>query len=436
MRASSDTLAAKKPIHLSLTFQLAVGLILGATVGLLWPQFGAELNPLAIGFVKLIRMVAGLIVFLTIVTGFAQMNRSSGLGRLGITTIVYFEVVSTLALVLGLSLGNCFQPGASLTIPSDGAASVSRFAESGRSLSTVDFLLNIIPKTAVDALSSGVMLQILLVSLLFGYALFALGERAKPVTDMLVVATDATFKVVGAILKLAPIGVFGAAAFTLGKFGLASLVPLAKLIGLVYLGCGLFFVVVFATVAYLTKFNLLKFMGHIKEEMIIAFTTTSSEAALPGLMRKLETAGCSKAVVGFVVPAGYSFNLDGSSIYMTLAALFIAQAAGLQLGWAEQVALLAVILLTSKGIAGVTGGAFVTLAASLVMFPDIPLAGLALILGVDRIMDAMRTVTNVVGNGVATMAIAYWHDQRTGPKHEIEDLDSVQAMELPERVLT
>lgn len=413
MSSTPMDVPAKKPAYQTLSFQLGVGLALGAGLGLCWPDLGAALNPLASGFIKLIKMVAGLIVFLTIVTGFAQLKRGSGLGGLGTKAILYFEVVSTLALILGLVLGNVFQPGAGLAIPADAAATVASVTASGSAPTTTEFLLGIIPDTVLGALTGGVMLQVLLVSLLFGYALFSLGERAQPVTDLLVVCTDAVFKVVGLILKLAPIGVFGAAAYTLGKFGLASLLPLAKLVGLVYAGCALLFIVVFSVVARLTGFSLLGFLRHIKDEMIIAFTTTSSEAALPGLMRKLETAGCNKGVVGFVVPAGYSFNLDGSSIYMTLAALFVAQASGVQLGVSEQIALLLVFLLTSKGMAAVTGGAFVTLAASLAMFPEIPLAGMALILGVDRLMDAMRTVTNVVGNGVATMAIAHWHGQRS-----------------------
>lgn len=425
--------AAKKPIHYSLSFQLVVGLALGIAVGYFWPKYGVELNALATGFVKLIKMVAGLIVFLTVVTGFAGMSKGTGLAKLSFRAIVYFEIVSTLALLLGFVLANVFHPGAGLAIPADGAATVSKFAEGAKSLTTTDFLLNVIPKTVVDALASGVMLQILLVSLLFGYGLYALGERAQPVVDLLTLATDATFKVVGVILRLAPIGVFGAVAFTLGKFGLASLLPLLKLIGLVWLGCLLFIVFVLGTVAYVTRFNLWKFMAHIKEEMIIAFTTTSGEAALPGLVKKLETAGCSKSVVGFVVPAGYSFNLDGSSLYMTLAAMFIAQAAGVQVGLGEQFALLLAFLLTSKGLAAVSGGAFVALAASLAMFPDIPLAGLALILGVDRLMDVIRTVTNVVGNGVATMAIAYWEGQRADMPAAIETLDSINAMDVPQR---
>lgn len=405
----------KNPVYLTLSFQLVVGLSLGAALGLLWPDLGSQLNPLAAGFVKLIKMLAGLIVFLTIVTGFSQMRRGRDLGRLGTKAIVYFEVVSTLALILGLALGNIFQPGAGLSILPGGASTVTGYATGGKSPSTADFLLGIIPETALGALTNGVMLQVLLVALLFGYAIFSLGERANPVIEALGIWTEATFKVVGVVLRLAPIGVFGAAAFTLGKFGISSLLPLAKLVGLVYFGCILFVIVVLGTVAYLTKFSLPKFLYHIKDELIIAFTTTSSEAALPGLMRKLETAGCNKGVVGFVVPTGYSFNLDGSSIYMTIAALFIAQASGVHMGLIEQISLLLVFLLTSKGMAAVTGGAFVTLAASLALFPDIPPAGLALILGVDRLMDAMRTVTNVAGNGVATMAIAYWHGQRTEP---------------------
>lgn len=412
MYSNAMPAAPERPVYLTLSFQLGLGLLLGAALGLFWPDLGAKLNPLATGFIKLIKMVAGLIVFLTVVTGFAQLKRGSGLGRLGARAIIYFEVVSTVALILGLMLGNVFEPGAGLSIPADGAVTVASMTDKGHVPSTTEFLLDIIPGTVIGALAGGVMLQILLVSLLFGYALFSLGDRAKPVVDLLTIWTDAVFKIVGVVLKLAPVGVFGAAAFTLGKFGFASLLPLAKLVGLVYAGCALLFVVVFAVVAHLTKFSLLRFLLHIKEELIIAFTTTSSEAALPGLMRKLETAGCNKGVVGFVVPAGYSFNLDGSSIYMTLAALFVAQASGIQLGVAEQISLLLVFLLTSKGMAAVTGGAFITLAASLAMFPDIPLAGIALILGVDRLMDAMRTVTNVAGNGVATMAIAYWQGQR------------------------
>lgn len=403
----------KKPFYYSLTFQLIIGLTLGSFVGIIWPDIGSQLNPLANAFVKLIKMVAGLIVFLTVVTGFAQLKQSSGIGKIGLISIIYFEIISTIALIIGLLLGNIFQPGSGLQIQQENIVHQEVTAVPN---SALDFLMSIIPKTFIDALASGIMLQILLVALLFGYALYRMGSEAKPIIDLMNLLSEATFKIVGVILKLAPIGVFGAAAFMLGKYGIGALIPLMKLVGLVYLGCILIIAIVFMFVAWLTKFNLIEFIKLIKEELIIAFTTTSSEAALPGLMKKLEQAGCNKATIGFVVPTGYSLNLDGSSIYMTLAALFVAQAAGIQLGFTEQISLLLVFLLASKGVAGVTGGAFVTLSASLLMFPDIPIEGLALILGVDRLMDTMRTMTNVLGNGVATMAISYWQKDRIGFK--------------------
>lgn len=410
MSATSAVGSARKPFYNTLTFQLVLGLAAGGAVGLLWPQIGAQLNPLAAAFVKLIKMVAGLIVFLTVVAGFAQIKRGAGVGRLSLISVCYFEVVSTLALLVGLTIGNLFEPGKGLALHADAATAFKPVAP----VQGVDFVMSIIPKTVVDALAGGIMLQILLVALLFGYALYAMGEKSKPVVDLVNLLTDATFKVVNIILRLAPIGVFGAAAFLLGKYGIGALMPLMKLVGLVYLGCLFLIVVVFSIVAWLTRFSLFGFFRLIREELIIAFTTTSSEAALPGLMKKLEQAGCSKATVGFVVPTGYSLNLDGSSIYITLAALFIAQAAGLDLTFAQQAGLLLVFLLTSKGVAGVTGGAFVTLSASLLMFPEIPAEGLALILGVDRLMDTMRTLTNVAGNGVATMAVSYWQKERVG----------------------
>ncbi len=410
MSATSVVGSARKPFYYTLTFQLVVGLAAGGALGLLWPQIGAQLNPLAAAFVKLIKMVAGLIVFLTVVAGFAQVKRGAGVGRLGMISVCYFEVVSTLALLIGLAMGNLFEPGKGLVLHADTATAL----KPAEPLQGMDFVMSIIPKTVVDALAGGIMLQILLVALLFGYALYAMGDKSKPVVDLVNLLTDATFKVVNIILKLAPVGVFGAAAFMLGKYGIGALMPVMKLVGLVYLGCLFLIVVVFSVVAWLTRFSLFGFLKLIREELIIAFTTTSSEAALPGLMKKLESVGCSKATVGFVVPTGYSLNLDGSSIYMTLAALFIAQAAGLELSLAQQAGLLMVFLLTSKGVAGVTGGAFVTLSASLLMFPEIPMEGLALILGVDRLMDTMRTLTNVAGNGVATMAISYWQKERVG----------------------
>lgn len=320
MSATSVVGSARKPFYYTLTFQLVLGLAAGGALGLLWPQIGAQLNPLAAAFVKLIKMVAGLIVFLTVVAGFAQVKRGAGVGRLGMISVCYFEVVSTLALLIGLAMGNLFEPGKGLALHADAATAL----KPAEPLQGVDFVMSIIPKTVVDALAGGIMLQILLVALLFGYALYAMGDKGKPVVDLVNLLTDATFKVVNIILKLAPVGVFGAAAFMLGKYGIGALMPVMKLVGLVYLGCLFLIVVVFSVVAWLTRFSLFGFLKLIREELIIAFTTTSSEAALPGLMKKLESAGCSKATVGFVVPTGYSLNLDGSSIYMTLAALFIA----------------------------------------------------------------------------------------------------------------
>lgn len=426
MSVSAEKFPERKPFYCSLTLQLIVGLIAGCTVGLMWPDIGASLSPLAAAFVKLIKMVAGFIVFLTVVSGFASIRRGSGVGKMGLTAVIYFEVISTIALITGVVIGNVFQPGSGLTlhVTTAEAAAVNKPAAP---MGAVDFVMSIIPKTVVDALSSGIMLQILLVALLFGYALHAMGEKGKPVVDLINLMTDATFRVVNVILKLAPVGVFGAAAFMLGKYGIGALLPLMKLVGLVYLGCLFMILAVFSVVAWMTRFSLLAFLRLIKEELIIAFTTTSSEAALPGLMKKLEQAGCSKATVGFVVPTGFSLNLDGSSIYMTLAALFIAQAAGLDLSFSEQVGLVLVFLLTSKGVAGVTGGAFVTLSASLLMFPDIPAEGLALILGVDRLMDTMRTLTNVAGNGVATMAISYWQKERTGFRNIVPETAPAKA---------
>lgn len=423
----SERYPKRKPFYYSLTFQLVIGLIAGCSVGILWPDLGASLNPLATAFVNLIKMVAGFIVFLTVTAGFAQLKRSSGVGKMGLITIIYFEVVSTIALLIGIILGNVFEPGRNLSLKVT-TAEPAFVPKPTEPMSAVDFVMTIIPKTVVDALSSGIMLQILLVALLFGYALYSMGDKGKPVVEFINLLTEATFRVVNVILKLAPIGVFGAAAFMLGKYGVEAIIPLMKLVGLVYLGCLVMILGVFSVVAWLTRFSLFAFLKLIKEELLIAFTTTSSEAALPGLMKKLEQAGCSKVTVGFVVPAGYSMNLDGSSIYLTLASLFIAQAAGLDLSFSEQAGLVLVFLLTSKGIAGVTGGAFVTLSASLLMFPDIPVEGLALILGADRLMDTMRTLTNVAGNGVATMAVSHWQK-----KHEIGPRPTHDTNALPIR---
>ncbi|MTJ79447.1 MAG: C4-dicarboxylate transporter DctA [Telmatospirillum sp.] len=404
----------KKPFYRNMTFQMLLAIILGVVVGLYYPQTGTALNPLAIGFVKLIKMIVGLIIFTTVTVGIAKMGNFKEVGRIGIRSLVYFEVVSTLALVFGLIAADLLQPGAGMNInptaiDTSGVASIEAGA---KSLNTVDFLLNIIPSTAIGAFTQGNILQVLLLALFFGFALGHLKDRGKPVVDLLERIAELIFLIVGAIMKVAPLAVFGAIAFTIGKFGVGSLVSLGKMVGTIYLTCILFMLVVMGAVARATGFSFLKFLRYIKEEIVLVFATASSEAGLPRLMAKLEKAGCAKPVVGFTVPTGYSFNLDGSSIYLTVAALFIAQATNTHLTLTQQITLLAVFLLTSKGVAGVTAAGFVTLAATLTMLPDIPMAGLALLLGIDRFCDAMRSATNLIGNGVATLAIAKWENAR------------------------
>jgi aerobic C4-dicarboxylate transport protein len=404
----------KTPLYRNMTFQMLLAIVFGVIVGLAFPVTAAALNPLAIGFVKLIKMIVGLIVFTTVTVGIAKMGNFKEVGRIGIRSLVYFEVVSTLALLLGLIAANVLQPGAGMNInptaiDTSGVASIEAGA---KSLNTIDFLLNIIPTTAIGAFTQGNILEVLLLALFFGFALGHAKERGKVVIDLLEATAELIFLVVGAIMKVAPLAVFGAMAFTIGKFGLGSLASLGKMVGTIYLTCILFMLIVMGTVARLTGFSLWKFMRYIREEIVLVFATASSEAGLPRLIAKLEKAGCASPVVGFTVPTGYSFNLDGSSIYLTVAALFIAQATNTHLSMTQQFTLLAVFLLTSKGVAGVTAAGFVTLAATLTMLPDIPVAGLALLLGIDRFCDAMRSATNLIGNGVATMAIAKWEGAR------------------------
>jgi aerobic C4-dicarboxylate transport protein len=404
----------KKPLYRNMTFQMLVAIVLAVAVGLAYPQTAAALNPLAIGFVKLIKMVVGLIIFTTVTVGIAKMGNFKEVGRIGIRSLVYFEAVSTIALCLGLAAANLLRPGAGMNI-NPAAIDVSGVAsiEAGaKALNTIDFLLNIIPATAIGAFTQGNILQVLLLALFFGFALGHAKERGKSVVELLERIAELVFSVVGAIMKVAPLAVFGAVAFTIGKFGIGSLVSLGQVIGTIYLACVVFILVVLGSVARLTGFSLWKFIRYIKEEVVLVFATASSEAGLPRLMTKLENAGCAPPVVGFTVPTGYSFNLDGSSIYLTVAAQFIAQATNTELSLTQQFTLLAVFLLTSKGVAGVTAAGFVTLAATLTMLPDIPVAGLALLLGIDRFCDAMRSATNLIGNGVATMAIAKWEGAR------------------------
>lgn len=426
------------PFYRNQAFQMLVALVLGAWIGYAFPAFGTGLNALAVGFIKLITMIVALLIFLTVSVGIARLGSIKRVGRLGIKLLLYFEVVSTLALLWGLVWMELFHPGSGMNINPqtlDSSATAS-FASSAHSMSVVTFILNIIPSTAVGSFAQGSILQVLVFSVFVGFALLYMGKRADPLLEFLNQWTDVIFIIVGAIMKVAPLAVFGAMAYTIGKFGFGSVIALGKVIGLFYLSCVVFIVVVMGAVSCIFRFNLWKFIKYIREEMLLAFCTASSEAVLPRMFAKLEKVGCSKSVVGFAIPTGYSFNLDGSSLYLTTAALFIAQATNVHLGLGKELGLLLIFLLSSKGVAGVTAGGFVVLAATLTVFPDIPLAGLALILGIDRFFDAMRTMTNVLGNGVATMAIAKWEGQRDDERmHRVlnGDLDTIEDVPLVEK---
>ncbi|HVL46355.1 MAG TPA: dicarboxylate/amino acid:cation symporter, partial [Acidovorax sp.] len=376
------------------------------------PELAVKMKPLGDGFIQLIKMVIGPIIFCTVVSGIAGMRDMKKVGRVGGKALLYFEVVSTFALIIGLAAGHIFNPGAGFNVDVNtiDAKAVAQYAAKAHSASTVDFLLNIIPSTVVDAFAKGDILQILLIALLFGGALSAMGERAQMVTDFIDQISHVFFRIVHVITRVAPIGAFGAMAFTIGKYGVISLVPLLKLVGTFYFTAIIFVVVVLGTIARVVGFNIFRFVAYIKEELLIVLGTSSSESALPHLMEKMEKLGCSKSVVGLVVPTGYSFNLDGTNIYMTLAALFIAQATNTELTLGHQVALLLVAMLSSKGAAGVTGAGFITLAATLAVVPEVPVAGMALILGVDRFMSECRSLTNFIGNAVATVVVSRWEN--------------------------
>ena len=389
-----------RPFYRSLYAQVLLGILLGVILGVVSPEKGAAMKPLGDGFIKLIKMLIAPIVFATITVGIARMGAMRDVGRIGVRTLAYFEVVSTLALVIGLIVVNVLQPGRGLHAnPSAALPSAAAGAPTG----TVDFLLNIIPTTVLDGFVRGDILQVLVVSLLFGIALLTQGDRAKTLVSAIEQLSHTLFIVVGMIMRLAPIGAFGAMAFTVGKYGVGSLLLLGKLMAGVYVTCLLFIFVVLGLIIRLAGL-----LRYIAEEILIVLGTSSSESALPRLMLKLEQLGCSKPVVGLVIPTGYSFNLDGTSIYMTMAAVFVAQASGVQLSLREQLSMLAILLLTSKGAAGVTGSGFITLAATLAAIPSIPSGGLALLVGVDRFMSEARAITNLIGNAVATVVIARW----------------------------
>src|SRR3954471_24967981 len=397
--------AVTRPFYRSLYAQVLAGIVLGVILGVVAPETAAAMKPLGDGFIKLIKMLIGPIVFATITVGIARMGAMRDVGRIGIRTLLYFEVVSTVALVIGLVVVNVLQPGAGLHVDRSAAPPA---AAAGAPTSTVEFLLNIIPTTVLDGFVRGDILQVLLVSLLIGVALLSQGDRARMLVSAIDQLSHTLFVIVGMIMRLAPLGAFGAMAFTVGRYGIGSLLSLGKLMAGVYLTCLLFIVLVLGVIIRLAGLGLFALLRYIGEEILLVLGTSSSESALPRLMLKLEQLGCSKPVVGLVIPTGYSFNLDGTAIYMTMAAVFVAQASGLHLSLREQLSILAILLLTSKGAAGVTGSGFITLAATLSAVPSIPPGGLALLVGVDRFMSEARAITNLIGNAVATVVIARW----------------------------
>ncbi|MDQ1693546.1 MAG: aerobic C4-dicarboxylate transport protein, partial [Acidobacteriaceae bacterium] len=377
------------------------------------PNRAVAMKPLGDGFIRLISMIVTPIIFCTVVSGIAGMQDMKKVGRVGGKALLYFEVVSTLALFIGLVVGNVVHPGGSfhVNVASLDAKAVSSYAGQAKAQSVTEFLLHIIPTTIVDAFARGDILQVLLIAILFGFALSMMGERSKPLLALLNTVTQAIFGVVNILVRLAPIGAFGAMAFTVGKYGIGSLRPLLNLIGTFYLTSILFVIVVLGSIALIAGFNIFRFLSYIKEEILLVLSVANSEAALPTLMEKLEALGCSKALVGLVVPTGYTFNTDGTSLYMTLAALFVAQATGTHLTLSQQLTIFAVAILTSKGASGVQGASFIALVGTLSVVPTIPVAGMALILGIDRFMSMFRALINMIGNGVATLVIARWEKE-------------------------
>lgn len=394
----------------TLYLQVLVGIAVGVVVGLLWPEFAVKLKWLGDAFVALVKMLIAPIIFTTVVIGLAGMSDLKKLGRVGLKAAVYFEVVSGFALLIGLIVGNVFTPGAGFHAGPEtlDPQAVARYAGPAKDMGTVAFLLNIIPRTFVSAFVDGELLQVLLLAMLFGLALGRIGDHGRPVLNLMNEIARVFFGIVSMVTRLAPFAAAGAMAFTIGQYGIGKLAQLGYLLACVYLTCALFIVIVLGTVTRVAGFSLWKILRYMREELLLVLGTSSSESALPGLMEKMERVGCARPVVGVVVPSGYSFNLDGTCIYLTMAALFIAQATDTPMSWGAQLWLLAILALTSNGAAAVTGGGFVTLAATLASTNQIPVAGMALILGVDRFMSEARAITNFIGNTIATLVIAKW----------------------------
>ena len=434
----SLTTAPKLPLYRSLYFQVISAVVAGVLLGHFYPSVGADMKPLGDGIIKLIKMIIAPIIFCTVVIGIAGMEDMKKVGKTGGLALLYFEVVSTVALIIGLVLVNLFKPGEGMNIDAStlDTKAIAAYTGPGKLTGTTDFLLNVIPNTLIDAFAKGEILQVLLIAVLFGFALHKFGGRGTMVFDLIEKISHVLFGIVNMIMKLAPIGAFGAMAFTIGKYGIVSLFSLGKLMGSFYLTCFLFIFIVLGSIARFHGFSIWKFIKYIKEELLIVLGTSSSESVLPRMMEKMENLGAKKSTVGLVIPTGYSFNLDGTSIYLTMAAVFIAQATNTPMTLMQELTLLAVLLLTSKGAAGITGSGFIVLAATLSAVGTVPVAGLALILGIDRFMSEARALTNLIGNGVATIVVAKWTgDLDTDRLHAGLNNETWQEANEPEVIL-
>jgi aerobic C4-dicarboxylate transport protein len=403
-------MTTRQPLYKSLYFQVIVAIIIGILIGHFYPQFAVKLKPFGDGFIKLIKMVIAPIIFCTVVSGIAGMQSMKSVGKTGGYALLYFEIVSTLALIIGLVVVNVVQPGAGMHVDVStlDASKIASYVSAGADQSIVGFILNVIPNTIVGAFANGDILQVLMFSVIFGFALHRLGAYGKPLLDLIDRFAHAMFNIINMIMKLAPLGAFGAMAFTIGAYGVGSLVQLGQLMICFYVTCVLFVLLVLGAICRAHGFSVIKVIRYIREELMIVLGTSSSESALPRMLIKMERLGAQKSVVGLVIPTGYSFNLDGTSIYLTMAAVFIAQATDTTMDITHQITLLLVLLLSSKGAAGVTGSGFIVLAATLSAVGQLPVAGLALILGIDRFMSEARALTNLVGNAVATLVVAKW----------------------------
>jgi aerobic C4-dicarboxylate transport protein len=425
-----------KPWYKILYVQVLIAILIGVLVGWKFPDIATNdwIKALGDGFIKLIKMVIAPIIFCTVVSGISHIQDARKVGRVGVKALVYFEVVSSFALLIGLVVGNLVQVGHGLAGKPD-AAAVAAYVKQAEAQKSVDFVLNIIPDSVVGALARGDILQVLLFAILFGFALMALGERGHRLRDIIDDTSHAVFGVIGIVMKAAPVGAFGAMAYTIGKFGPAALGNLLGLVALFYVTAALFVIVVLGLIARFVGFNIFKFLAYIKDELLIVLGTSSSESALPQLMAKLERLGCSKSVVGLVVPTGYSFNLDGTNIYMTLATLFISQALGVDLSFSQQLTILVVAMLTSKGASGVTGAGFITLAATLTVVNPALVPGMAIVFSIDKFMSEVRALTNITGNGIATVFVSWWEGELDHDKLHANLDQTVDPSDLQTAVL-